>query len=78
MLQNLRLIISLHLKKERKDDMPKKHDPQWGRQKRWRTKEVRPKKMKEKRWRTKEVRPKKMENQSRRRVVIHLVPQSDQ
>jgi hypothetical protein len=24
----LRLIISLHLKKERKDGMPKKHDPQ--------------------------------------------------
>ena len=48
MLQNLRLIISLHLKKERKDDMPKKHDPQWGREKKWRTKEVRPKKMKEK------------------------------
>ena len=45
--------------RERKDGVPKKHDPQWGREKRWRTKEVRPKKMKEKRWRTKEVRPQK-------------------
>ena len=72
-----RLIISIHLKKERKDGMPKKHDPQWGKEKRWRTKEIWHKK--EKRWRTKEVRPKKWrENQSRRRAVIHLVHRSDQ
>jgi hypothetical protein len=33
-----------HSEQERKDGMPKKHDPQWAREKRWHAKEARPKK----------------------------------
>jgi len=36
--------MALLKKRERKDDMPKKHDPQRGREKRWHAKEARPKK----------------------------------